>query len=161
MCLKNRWSPVLFAASRPVGLVRILLVEWYDDVGVKVSYKLSPERKEDVLLSGDELRLDVAKPGGTSPFDDDRHSWRLAPKAGRIKPSNLFDRFLVIRTSRIEPLPPKIGQTEASHFRGLVTDGTCEGDVYVRHSLENAPDPQTTAFACRPAEHVAPADAPA
>ncbi len=93
----------------PTGAVRILLVEWYGDVGIKVSYELAPGRVEQEVLYRDaEPRLELEQPGRAWSFDGDGQSLRLASEAKRIKLAHLFDPYLAVHTSRIEPLPHQI-----------------------------------------------------
>jgi len=93
----------------PAGPVRILLVEWYGDVGVKISYELAPGRVEQEVLYRDaEARLELEQPGRAWSFDGDGQSLRLASEAKRIKLAHLFDPYLAVHTSRIEPLPHQI-----------------------------------------------------
>lgn len=93
----------------PTGPVRILLTEWYGDIGVKVSYELAPGRVEQEVLYRDaEPRLELEQPGRAWSFDGDGQSLRLASEAKRIKLAHLFDPYLAVHTSRIEPLPHQI-----------------------------------------------------
>lgn len=93
----------------PVGPARILLVEWYGDVGVKVSYELAPGRiEQEVLYRDAEPRLKIEQHGRAWSFDGDGQSLRLASEAKRIKLAHLFDPYLAVHSSRIEPLPHQI-----------------------------------------------------
>ncbi len=93
----------------PQGAARILLVEWYGDIGAKVSYELAPGRVEQEVLYRDaETRLEIDDPGRAWSFDGDGASLRLASEAKRIKLAHLFDPYLAVHTSRIEPLPHQI-----------------------------------------------------
>ncbi len=93
----------------PTGPARILHVEWYGDVGVKVSYELTPGRIEQEILYRDaEPRLQIEQYGRAWSFDGDGQSLRLASEAKRIKLAHLFDPYLAVHTSRIEPLPHQI-----------------------------------------------------
>jgi SNF2 family DNA or RNA helicase len=94
------------APGRPA---RILLVEWYGDVGAKVSYELAPGRVEQEVLYRDaEARLAIEEAGRAWSFDGDGSALRIASEAKRIKLAHLFDPYLAVHTSRIEPLPHQI-----------------------------------------------------
>jgi hypothetical protein len=147
---------------RPLGFARILFLEWYGDLWVKIGYEPSSGRiEQDLPQRNDEPRLEVEKLGRAWFSNGESDSLRLPSEVKRVNQTNLFDPCLAIHTSRMEPLPYQMSQTEICDLRNLVAVGTREGDVHVRRSFTKEPDPQAIAATYRPAELLARAAAPA
>jgi hypothetical protein len=90
----------------PKGLARVVGVEWYGDQAIKVFYEDgdgAPHSR--VLLRNEEPSLEVASSEGPWSFDGDGALLRLVSEADRIRLAHLFDPYLAVHTSRIEPLP--------------------------------------------------------
>lgn len=93
----------------PSGLARVVQVEWFGDQAVKVTYEEAEGGLRNRLVyRTDEPRLEVATEGRPWSFDGDGHLLRLASEAYRIRLAHLFDPYLAVHTSRIEPLPHQI-----------------------------------------------------
>ncbi|HVF00080.1 MAG TPA: DEAD/DEAH box helicase, partial [Rubrobacteraceae bacterium] len=92
----------------PEGLAKIVGVEWYGDV-IKVVYEDAEGAVKNRLVSRDEeSSLELLGLGGSWAFDGDGELLRLVSEAMRIRLAYLFDPYLAIHTSRIEPLPHQI-----------------------------------------------------
>jgi SNF2 family DNA or RNA helicase len=93
----------------PKGLARVVGVEWYGDQAIKVVYEDGDGTPQSRLLfRNEEPSLEVASSEGPWSFDGDGALLRLVSEANRIRLAHLFDPYLAVHTSRIEPLPHQI-----------------------------------------------------
>ena len=93
----------------PNGLAKVVHVEWFGDQAVKATYEDAVgEVRNRLVYRDDEHLLEVVKAGCPWSFDGDSALLRLVSEAFRIRLAHLFDPFLAIHTSRIEPLPHQI-----------------------------------------------------
>jgi superfamily II DNA or RNA helicase len=84
-------------------------VEWFGDQAVKVTYEDSSGGVRNRLVYRNEERtLELVEAGRPWSFDGDGALLRLVSEAYRIRLAHLFDPYLAIHTSRIEPLPHQI-----------------------------------------------------
>ena len=92
------------------GLVTIVTSRWVGDRGVQLTYRDAQGRvNEGLLFRDDEARLELASGGRPWSFDGDGAAFRLASEAHRLRLAWLFDPFVAISSSSIEPLPHQIG----------------------------------------------------
>ena len=104
--LRNGVRIVGLAAS---GAAKVIQVEWYGDNAAKVTYEDSAGDVANRLVYRDEAdTLKVVGTGSSWSFDADGALLRLASEAHRLRLAHLFDPYLAIHTSRIEPLPHQI-----------------------------------------------------
>jgi superfamily II DNA or RNA helicase len=93
----------------PDGLVTVVDVHWYGTSAIELTYKDAAGRPGNQLLyRDDEARLEVVSAGRPWSFDADGGLLRLVSEAQRIRLAYLFDPFLAVHTSLIEPLPHQI-----------------------------------------------------
>ena len=93
----------------PGGTARVAGVEWLGGDALKVVYEDGDGAPKSRLLYRDEeSSLSVVAPGGAWSFDGDGAMLRLVSEAMRIRLAYLFDPYLAIHTSRVEPLPHQI-----------------------------------------------------
>ncbi len=93
----------------PDGLVKVVGVEWYGDGAIKVIYEDGGGTPGSRLVYRDEeSTIEVASTQGHWSFDGDGALLRLVSEANRIRLAHLFDPYLAVHTSRIEPLPHQI-----------------------------------------------------
>lgn len=91
------------------GIVEVIAVKWYGQAAVEITYKDRQERVNNQLLyRDDEERLGLADTALPWSFTADSAKLRLASKAYRIRLAHLFDPYLAVHTSAIEPLPHQI-----------------------------------------------------
>ncbi|MEL7658203.1 MAG: RNA helicase, partial [Bacillota bacterium] len=91
------------------GTVTVVAVKWYGDYVVEVTYKDNRGQLANQLLyREDEARLNIAESSLPWSFDADADQLRLASEAYRINLAHLFDPYLAVHTSSIEPLPHQI-----------------------------------------------------
>ncbi|MFA5537475.1 MAG: SNF2-related protein, partial [Bacillota bacterium] len=99
-------SVVGLAGNQPV---QIIAVKWYGNAVLEVTYKGGDGQLSDQLLyREDEARLAIGDKGLPWSFDGDANLLRLASEAYRINLAHLFDPYLAVHTSEIEPLPHQI-----------------------------------------------------
>jgi SNF2 family DNA or RNA helicase len=104
----------LTVGSKVSGLVnnesvQIVAVKWYGSSVLEITYKTGKGLLANQLLyREDEARLDVEADNLPWSFDADGDTVRLASEAYRINLAHLFDPYLAVHTSSIEPLPHQI-----------------------------------------------------
>ena len=93
----------------PSGPVTILSAQWHGADVVEVTYRDTTGKLGSELLFRDrQADLDVSAPGLPWAFDADPEMFRLVSEAYRIRMAYLFDPWLAIHLSRVEPLPHQI-----------------------------------------------------
>ncbi len=91
------------------GLATVVQVEWFGDQAVNVTFRdAAGAVKQRLVYRTDEPTLQRAAAGRPWSFDGDGALLRLVSEAYRIRLAHLFDPYLAIHTSRIEPLPHQI-----------------------------------------------------
>jgi SNF2 family DNA or RNA helicase len=91
--------------ATPVEVVR---VEWIGSDALNVVYR-SPEGPAEILLYREaEAWLELVQASRAFSFDADGETFRVASEAQRIRLAHLFDPYLAVHTSRIDPLPHQI-----------------------------------------------------
>ncbi len=89
--------------------VSIVAVQWHGSNIIEITYKSSmgvPGTQ--LLLRDDESHLKVRDDHLPWSFDADGDQMRLASEAYRISLAHLFDPYLAVHTSSVEPLPHQI-----------------------------------------------------
>lgn len=90
-------------------IVTILSVQWHGSDVVEVSYRGTTGQLGNELIFRDrEADLDITAPGTAWVFDADPEMFRLVSEAYRIRMAYLFDPWLAIHLSQVEPLPHQI-----------------------------------------------------
>ena len=93
----------------PEGGAKVVNIEWHGSRAVTVIYEdhqgVVGNR---IIFRNEEPSLEVVESGRPWSFDGDGHLLRLASEAQRIRLAYLFDPYLAIHTSLIEPLPHQI-----------------------------------------------------
>lgn len=93
----------------PEGLAAVVQVQWFGTQAVEVTYRDAAGQLRSRLVYGsDEPALEIDANGRHWSFDGDGRLLRLTSEACRIRLAHLFDPYLAVRTSRIEPLPHQI-----------------------------------------------------
>lgn len=89
--------------------VTVIAANWYGDTVLDMTYKDAAGRLGSQLVyREDEARLTIAQHSLPWSFDADANQLRLASEAYRISLAHLFDPYLAVHTSQIEPLPHQI-----------------------------------------------------
>jgi len=94
---------------RPAGPVTILAVQWHGTDIVEVTYRDPAGNANSELLFRDrEADLEVIAAGLPWAFDGDGEAFRLVSEAYRIRMAYLFDPWMAVHLSQVEPLPHQI-----------------------------------------------------
>ena len=93
-------------ADRPV---KIIQAEWHGSGALTLTYTDDGGRPGQALVyRDDEARLEIESPGKMWSLDADGQLFRLVSEAKRISLAHLFDPFLAVQTSNLDPLPHQI-----------------------------------------------------
>lgn len=93
----------------PDCLVTVVDVKWHGSAVVELTYKDPSGRLGSELLYRDrEVTIEVVSAGAPWSFDGDGGMLRLVSEAYRIRLAYLFDPYLALHTSQVEPLPHQI-----------------------------------------------------
>lgn len=89
--------------------VTVVAASWYGDTVLDLTYKdAAGGLGSQLVYREDEARLTIAQNSLPWSFDADANQLRLASEAYRIRLAHLFDPYLAVHTSQIEPLPHQI-----------------------------------------------------
>ncbi|MEA2827748.1 MAG: hypothetical protein QOG43_2187 [Actinomycetota bacterium] len=94
-------------SDRPVKVVN---VDWHGSSAVTLTFTDDTTGKagQELLYRDDEPRLVIAQAGRAWSMDADGSLFRLVSEAKRISLAYLFDPFLAVQTSNLDPLPHQI-----------------------------------------------------
>jgi superfamily II DNA or RNA helicase len=94
-------------SERPV---RVVAVEWHGSNAITLTFTDDSTGKpnQELLYRDDEARLSVEQAGRAWSMDADGALFRLVSEAKRISLAYLFDPFLAVQTSNLDPLPHQI-----------------------------------------------------
>ncbi|GHS93855.1 RNA helicase [Synergistales bacterium] len=99
-------SVIGVAGNAPVTVVA---VKWYGDAVLEITFKdAKGQLANQLLYREDEERLNVADSSLPWSFDADANLLRLVSEAYRIAVAHIFDPYLAVHTSEIEPLPHQV-----------------------------------------------------
>lgn len=89
--------------------VRVVAVQWYGNNVIEITYKnIMGVPETQLLYREDEESIKVKENHLPWSFDADGNHVRLASEAYRIGLAHLFDTYLAVHTSSVEPLPHQI-----------------------------------------------------
>lgn len=90
-------------------LVIVVAIKWFGTAGIELTYKTQDGKVHNQLLYRDsEADIDVLDNNLPWCFDADGNLMRLVSESYRIALAHLFDPYLAVHTSEIEPLPHQI-----------------------------------------------------
>lgn len=93
----------------PEGVAKVVSVEWFGDQALRVIFEdTHGVVKNRLVYRSDEPQLEIVTQGRPWSFNADGELFRLASEAFRIRLAYLFDPYLAIHTSLVEPLPHQI-----------------------------------------------------
>jgi len=99
-------SVIGLAGNMPVSVVA---VKWHGNAALEITFKDARGQLANQLLFRDEVdQLSVGEGSLPWSFDADANLLRLASEAYRIDLAHIFDPYLAVHTSSIEPLPHQI-----------------------------------------------------
>ena len=100
---------VFIRNERHTLAVQIVAVKWHGSNALTVTYRTTDGNvAEQVLFREDEVGLSVVEGSLPWSFDADAGMLRLASEAYRINLAHIFDPYLAVHTSAVEPLPHQI-----------------------------------------------------
>ena len=89
--------------------VNVIAVKWFGNAVLEVTYKDSKGNlANQMVMREDESHLEVLESHLPWSFDADGNLMRLASEAYRINLAHIFDPYLAVHTSAVEPLPHQI-----------------------------------------------------
>ena len=89
--------------------VSVVAVKWYGNAVLEITFKdVKGQLASQLLYREDEARIEVIDGNLPWCFDADANSLRLVSEAYRIHLAHIFDPYLAVHTSEIEPLPHQI-----------------------------------------------------
>ena len=91
-------------------VVKVVDIAWHGSSAVTLTFtdELTGKAAQELLDREDEARLTVEKTGRAWSMDADGDLFRLVSEARRISLAYLFDPFLAVQTSTLDPLPHQI-----------------------------------------------------
>ena len=91
-------------------VVKVVDIAWHGSSAVTLTFtdELTGKADQELLYREDEARLVVQKAGRAWSMDADGNLFRLVSEAKRISLAHLFDPFLAVQTSNLDPLPHQI-----------------------------------------------------
>ncbi|NBC34427.1 MAG: DUF3883 domain-containing protein [Alphaproteobacteria bacterium] len=99
---------VTVSGLTPAGPAEVIAVVWLGSDRLEVTYRSVKGLDQRILDRQDEPRLHAAAPAPPFSFTADGADFRLAAEARRIALAHLFDPYLALTSSDIEPLPHQI-----------------------------------------------------
>jgi hypothetical protein len=88
--------------DRPVTVVQ---AEWHGTQALTLTYRMMGRVDHELLYRGNEAAIEIEAERGAWSFDADGKLFRLASEALRIRLAHLFDPYLAVHTSNLDPLP--------------------------------------------------------
>jgi superfamily II DNA or RNA helicase len=90
--------------------VKVVDVEWHGSNAITLTFTDESTGKpgQELLYRDDESRLSIEQGGRAWSMDADGSLFRLVSEAKRISLAYLFDPFLAVQTSNLDPLPHQI-----------------------------------------------------
>ena len=92
----------------PGGAAKVVQREWFGDQAAKLTFEVAAGTARNRLVyRNEEPSLKLVQAGRPWSFDGDGALLRLVSEAYRIRLAHLFDPYVAIHTSRIDPLRPQ------------------------------------------------------
>lgn len=89
--------------------VNVISVKWYGTAAIEITYRDSKGQLGDrIVYREDETSIQLLTNSLPWSFDADANAMRLASEAYRIHLAHIFDPYLAVHTSSVEPLPHQI-----------------------------------------------------
>lgn len=89
--------------------VHIIAVKWYGNAVLEITFKNNVgQLSNELLYRESEPNIEIVKNSLPWSFDADGNLMKLVSEAYRIQLAHIFDPYLAVHTSEIEPLPHQI-----------------------------------------------------
>ena len=92
----------------PEAIATVKSVTWYGDHCVEAVIESNGHLQQRLVYRTDEPSLELVEGGRPWSFDGDGNLLRLVSEANRIRLAWLFDQYLAVTTSVVDPLPHQI-----------------------------------------------------
>lgn len=93
----------------PDRAVTVVAMEWHGTQAMTLTYRDDQGKVDhELLYRANEAALEIEEAGRAWSFDADGKLFRLASEALRIRLAHLFDPYLAVHTSNLDPLPHQI-----------------------------------------------------
>jgi len=93
----------------PTGPVTILNAQWHGSDVLEITYRdIGGNLGNELLFRDHQNELEILTPSQACAFDSNGELFRLVSEAYRIRMAYLFDPWLAVHLSRVEPLPHQI-----------------------------------------------------
>jgi SNF2 family DNA or RNA helicase len=97
------------AGVLPDRAVTVVATEWHGTQALTLTYRDDQGKVDhELLYRANEAGLQIEEAGRAWSFDADGKLFRLASEALRIRLAHLFDPYLAVHTSNLDPLPHQI-----------------------------------------------------
>jgi superfamily II DNA or RNA helicase len=107
--LEDLASGAVISGVLPDTQVTVVNVAWHGSEVVTLTYRMADGAvAEKLLFREDEPGLSLVAEGRPWSFDGDGEAFKLASEAKRISLAYLFDPYVAVSTSLVEPLPHQI-----------------------------------------------------
>ncbi len=107
--LEELTSGALVAGIVPDAHVTVVNVAWHGSEVVTLTYRAADGAvAEKLLYRDDEPRIQLVAEGRPWSFDGDGEAFKLASEAKRISLAYLFDPYVAVTTSLVDPLPHQL-----------------------------------------------------
>ncbi len=107
--LEDLTKGALIAGVTPDQAVTVVDVSWHGSEVLTLTYRTADGQvAERLVYREDEPRLSIVEEGKPWAFDGDGEAFKLASEAKRIDLAYLFDPYVAVSTSLVEPLPHQI-----------------------------------------------------
>ena len=107
--LEELTKGALIAGVTPDHAVTVVDVSWHGSEVLTLTYRTADSGvAERLIYREDEPRLAIVEEGKPWAFDGDGEAFKLASEAKRIDLAYLFDPYVAVSTSLVEPLPHQI-----------------------------------------------------
>ncbi len=107
--LEDLKQGVIVKGLDPSGSATVVNIKWHGSDVVEIAYKDQQGNPQHRLLYRDEeANLEIQQPGITWGFSADGELFRLVSEAYRIRLAYLFDPWMAVHLSLIDPLPHQI-----------------------------------------------------
>lgn len=127
--LEDLVSGAVVTGVNPSGPITVLTAQWHGTQALTLVFRDSSSQvQERLLYRSDEGSFAITDGTARSwSFDGDGHLFRLAAEARRIHLAHLFDPYLALTSSQVDPLPHQIEAVYGEmlprqHLRFLLAD---------------------------------------
>ena len=90
------------------AVAQVVRVEWIGSDALNVVYRGAGGPAEIILFRDNEPRLELMQASRAFGFDGEGEASKFGSEAQRIRLAHLFDPYLAVHSSKIDPLPHQV-----------------------------------------------------